>query len=289
MLSSTETSEAEDATLIRKLTFTTKDCQTPGRYAVRHKASQNVLVYVRVRPLLTHEKPPGAEDAPSVTTTTEGLQSIHRIFKVKADNKTVTMEHPLDSSRKDIFTFSHVFTPVATQEDVYGKAALPLVTSFLGGQNGLIFAYGITNSGKTFTMQGEPDSPGIVPRVLQHVFDWLSGDIAADGSAATTATTRPPAELRVTASYVEIYNEKIYDLLDEKRECQLRVSRRDQVFIAPLKEVDVECSEDAFAIIRQVYLVFMRFRPLVCVCSALVWGGLTGPGSTASGGDWVQL
>lgn len=52
--------------------------------------------------------------------------------------------------------------------------ALPLVEGLLGGSNGLLFTYGITNSGKTYTMSGEPDNAGILPRCLDMVFNSIS-------------------------------------------------------------------------------------------------------------------
>ena len=81
-----------------------------------------------------------------------------------------------------IYTFSHVFPPATTQSDFFGKTTLPLVRDALEGQNGLLFAYGVTNSGKTHTIQGGSGegSAGIIPRTLDVIFNSIE-DRHGDG------------------------------------------------------------------------------------------------------------
>ena len=83
-----------------------------------------------------------------------------------------------------------------------------IVTIFKGvvrGFNGTIFAYGQTSSGKTFTMEGpsidSDENQGIIPRMMDEVFDCI---MRANESI----------EFTVKVSFLEIYNEKIHDLLD---------------------------------------------------------------------------
>lgn len=80
-------------------------------------------------------------------------------------------------SPASLYTFSHVFPPDITQSDFFGKTTLPLVRDALEGRNGLLFAYGVTNSGKTYTMQGgsAEGSAGIIPRTLDVVFNSIDG------------------------------------------------------------------------------------------------------------------
>mmetsp|Transcript_33097 Transcript_33097/g.38016 ORF Transcript_33097/g.38016 Transcript_33097/m.38016 type:complete len:108 (+) Transcript_33097:376-699(+) len=105
------------------------------------------------------------------------------------------------------FVFDRVFNMDTTQVEIYEFAALPIVESVLEGFNGTIFAYGQTSSGKTHTMQGvdinNPITKGIIPRIVNHIFqqiDEASEDI----------------EFTVKVSMIEIYMERIRDLLDPK-------------------------------------------------------------------------
>lgn len=81
-----------------------------------------------------------------------------------------------------IYKFSHVFLPSTQQVDFFAKTTLPLVQDLLNGQNSLLFAYGVTNSGKTYTIQGgnEPGSGGILPRTLDIIFNSVEG-LQSDG------------------------------------------------------------------------------------------------------------
>ena len=92
----------------------------------------------------------------------------------------------------------------ATQEDVFRKVAQPVVESCLDGYNGTIFAYGQTGSGKTYTMSGSESwkQRGIIPRTFEFIFDEIE--------------KRKHLQYNVYASYLEIYNENGYDLLDHK-------------------------------------------------------------------------
>lgn len=121
------------------------------------------------------------------------------------------------NSGSNRFKFTHVFGPESTQEDVYIQAGKPLVDSFYSGQNGLIFAYGITASGKTFTMQGTPENPGLIRRIVLQLFQKvLNSEAAAEAAAAAAAADGTEGfalaglgnqKLTVKASYLEVYNE----------------------------------------------------------------------------------
>lgn len=110
------------------------------------------------------------------------------------------------------FAYDFMFEPEATQEDVYVQVASPIIEGVINGFNGAIIAYGQTGSGKTHTMLGPAGASafqtegadvdmqelGIIPRALQELLDYA-------------APTEGQVQLR--ASYVEIYNEHIIDLL----------------------------------------------------------------------------
>jgi kinesin family protein 20 len=86
-----------------------------------------------------------------------------------------------------LYTFSHIFRPETTQSDFFTKTTLPLVQDALHGQNGLLFTYGVTNSGKTYTVQGgnTRGSAGIIPRTLDVIFNSIDG-LQGDGKVSAT-------------------------------------------------------------------------------------------------------
>ena len=103
------------------------------------------------------------------------------------------------------FSFDRVFNPTASQLEVYDVTAKPVVYSVLDGFNGTVFAYGQTSSGKTYTMAG-PDIDdeilkGITPRMVSEIFNSISD-------------SPDHIEWRIKVSVVEIYMERIRDLLD---------------------------------------------------------------------------
>ncbi|XP_065322072.1 kinesin-like protein KIF23 [Gordionus sp. m RMFG-2023] len=71
------------------------------------------------------------------------------------------------------YTFTKVFPPEAKQKTVFRSVAKPLVQDLLNGKNGLVFAYGVTGSGKTYTMNGKSNDEGILVRCLETAFDNL--------------------------------------------------------------------------------------------------------------------
>lgn len=102
-----------------------------------------------------------------------------------------------------------VFGPDTVQEDIFDTIAEPVIDSVLQGYNGTIFAYGQSGSGKTYTMTGAPASyklRGIIPRSLNKIFEHVE-------SCKDT-------EYTIRVSYLEIYKNRGYDLLDPRHEPQ---------------------------------------------------------------------
>lgn len=100
-----------------------------------------------------------------------------------------------------LFTFDRSFSPKCIQREVYKYTAQPLVIQVIHGFNVTIFAYGQTGSGKTYTMSGTETDPGIIPNMVAELFHQIYKHSER-------------VEFLVRVSYVEIYNEKIRDLLD---------------------------------------------------------------------------
>ncbi|XP_061599259.1 kinesin-like protein KIF6 [Cololabis saira] len=104
------------------------------------------------------------------------------------------------------FRFQKVFNQDSKQEEIFENIAKPVAESALAGYNGTIFAYGQTGSGKTFTITGGAErysDRGIIPRTLSYLYNRFSQD-------TMVYTTH--------ISYLEIYNEMGYDLLDSRHE-----------------------------------------------------------------------
>ncbi|KAK6159515.1 hypothetical protein DH2020_006829 [Rehmannia glutinosa] len=97
------------------------------------------------------------------------------------------------------YAFDRVFGPNTITQEVYEVAARPVVKAAMEGINGTVFAYGVTSSGKTHTMHGDQNSPGIIPLAIKDVFSIIQ-DVGR--------------EFLLRVSYLEIYNEVINDLLD---------------------------------------------------------------------------
>ncbi|XP_027537569.1 kinesin-like protein KIF6 isoform X4 [Neopelma chrysocephalum] len=105
------------------------------------------------------------------------------------------------------FKFQKIFDQEAKQDVIFDSIAKPVAECVLAGYNGTIFAYGQTGSGKTFTITGGAErysDRGIIPRTLSYIFDQLQKD------SSKVYTTH--------VSYLEIYNECGYDLLDPRHE-----------------------------------------------------------------------
>ncbi len=166
-----------------------------------------------------------ATTAATVAALSELKSVAASCMQIADDSNAVMMQAPKDSAsyktgdRSGKYQFSRVFGPDTTQSDLYKSCVQQLVPTVLGGQNALVFAYGITNSGKTYTIQGTQSEPGIIPRMISDLFAAVKtakngGSAAAAATAAGTTVVPAAANVhRIEVSYLEIYNEQIYDLL----------------------------------------------------------------------------
>ncbi|XP_076441935.1 kinesin-like protein KIF6 [Babylonia areolata] len=105
------------------------------------------------------------------------------------------------------FRFDKCFDQRTNQDDVFHSVAKPVIDNVLQGYNGTVFAYGQTGSGKTFTITGGAEryvDRGLIPRALSYIFEQTEKN--------------PDLSFTVHISYLEIYNESGYDLLDPKHE-----------------------------------------------------------------------
>jgi len=167
------------------------------------------------------------------------------VVKVTSDHIGVVVKDTENShhSKGKTFSFDRVFDTDSTQEEVYKYSAYPLVEQVLKGYNVTMFAYGQTGSGKTYTMEGVPDSQGIIPRMVEHVFDTIMGE------------EMEMYQYFVRVSYVEIYNEKIRDLLEPaNQDLRVREHRDKGVYIEDASMPYVGDPEEVLQLMAQGHL-----------------------------------
>ncbi|XP_036881226.1 kinesin-like protein KIFC3 isoform X4 [Manis javanica] len=177
----------------------------------------NIRVIARVRPV-TREDREGPEATNAVTFDPDDDSIIHLLHKGK----------PVS------FELDKVFSPRASQLDVFQEVQA-LITSCIDGFNVCIFAYGQTGAGKTYTMEGTPENPGINQRALQLLFSEVQ-EKASDW------------KYTITVSAAEIYNEVLRDLLgqepQEKLEIRLCPDGSGQLYVPGLTEFQVQGVDD---------------------------------------------
>lgn len=106
------------------------------------------------------------------------------------------------------FTYDTVFDKNGSQQEIFDQSVQPIFSKVLRGFNSTIFCYGQTSSGKTHTMMGDlvdPKQHGIVPKITQALYAHIESEAAQ------------AYHFRVTLSFLEIYNEKVFDLLRASR------------------------------------------------------------------------
>jgi kinesin family protein 3/17 len=190
--------------------------------------SDNVKVVVRVRPPLAREL-----EGDIFLSTVQVLEDdksvqLFEYYNLEGLNQD-QLEEYIDDTRnftRHEYTFDHVYNEDATQEEVYVNTARLSVCSALEGYNATIFAYGQTGTGKTYTMEGfkyslTDENRGIIPRAIEDIFSYIEA-----GSKDEEVT------FMVRASYIQIYNENVSDLLrNEKKNLQIREDPKKGVYV----------------------------------------------------------
>ncbi|KAJ5124604.1 uncharacterized protein N7515_008429 [Penicillium bovifimosum] len=144
------------------------------------------------------------------------------------------------------YFYDNVFSPQENNAKVYDSAAKRLVRRVMEGYHGTVFAYGMTGTGKTFSMQGTATSPGVIPLAITDIFSFIR--------------ETPHREFLLRVSYLEIYNEKINDLLSAsaangpggtQEEIKLREDSKRGVYATPLKEEIVQSPTQLLRVIAR--------------------------------------
>ncbi|KAK3336801.1 kinesin motor domain-containing protein [Cercophora scortea] len=187
----------------------------------------NVIVSVRVRP-----------DAGGNENRTDGEWMVDGRKSLIAYNGKEGGDHYYDN----------VFTTHDDNSRVYDHIAKRLVRRVMEGYHGTVFAYGMTGTGKTFSMQGTASSPGVIPLAITDIFSYIR--------------ETPSREFLLRVSYLEIYNERIHDLLSmptanglganqAQEEIKLREDSKRGVYASPLKEEIVQSPTQLLRVIAR--------------------------------------
>ncbi|TYJ10732.1 hypothetical protein E1A91_A11G228300v1 [Gossypium mustelinum] len=120
---------------------------------------------------------------------------------------------------------------VKNNKDTYQKCISTIISGVVQGLNATVFAYGSTGSGKTYTMVGTQHDPGLMVLSLHTIFDLIRRDKSSD-------------EFEVTCSYLEVYNEVIYDLLEKSSgSLELREDPEHGIVVAGLRCIKVHSAD----------------------------------------------
>ena len=185
--------------------------------------STTIKVIGRFRPIIGLEKVHG-----------ENYQEVYKF----PNEQTVAVSKSLESP--DVFVLDRVFSPDTAQPEIFDFIGRPIIEDILGGYNGTVFAYGQTGSGKTYTMMGndifDENARGIIPRGVSLIFETLS----QQGSEI---------EYTIKCSMLEIYKEKLQDLLMQGPKLRIKADSRRGIYVDGLSEIYVVCEEEVLNIL----------------------------------------
>uniref|UniRef100_A0A3B4T4P6 Kinesin family member 15 n=1 Tax=Seriola dumerili TaxID=41447 RepID=A0A3B4T4P6_SERDU len=191
----------------------------------------SIKVFVRVRPLTQ-----------GTGLTTDGDQSL--CLTVTSPNTIRLLSKPEPRT----FTYDHVADMDTSQDSVFSSVAKNIVESCMNGYNGTIFAYGQTGSGKTFTMLGPSELDnftdelrGVIPRSFEYLFFLINREVERSPESKS---------FLCKCSFIEIYNEQIYDLLDTaSASLFLRENIKKGVFVEGAVEKFVNSAAEAYQVL----------------------------------------
>ncbi|KAK2466900.1 hypothetical protein APHAL10511_001158 [Amanita phalloides] len=191
-------------------------------------SSTNIKVVCRFRPPNAIELREGGE---VVVSFSDNLQTVQ-----------IKSAQLASGPEKDGFTFDRVFPMGTKQQEVFDYGVKDIVKDVLDGYNGTVFAYGQTGSGKTFTMMGadidSDEFKGIIPRITEQIFQSI---VESD----------PHLEYLVKVSYMEIYLERIRDLLAPQNDnLQVHEEKSRGVYVKNLSDYYVSSAREVYEIMR---------------------------------------
>ncbi|KAF3965091.1 hypothetical protein ACB098_04G085000 [Castanea mollissima] len=187
-----------------------------------------ILVFVRLRPLAKKEKEAGSRCCVRILNRRD-------VYLTEFPHENDYLR--LKRLRGRHFTFDASFPDSATQQDVYLTTTAELVEAVLQGRNGSVFCYGATGAGKTYTMLGTVENPGVMVLAIKDLFTKIR-QRSSDGNHA------------VHLSYLEVYNETVRDLLSPGRPLVLREDKQG-IVAAGLTQYRAYSTDEVMALLQQ--------------------------------------
>ncbi|XP_068438830.1 kinesin-like protein KIF22 [Clinocottus analis] len=182
-----------------------------------NKKTSRVRVAVRLRPFMGN--PDERAEGPCV----KGLDS-QNLEIINWRNATETVKYHFDAFHGE----------QTTQQEVFLSSVKSILPHILNGQNACVFAYGPTGAGKTHTMMGSSDQPGVIPRSVREVCKLVKAKDDSEGWGYS-----------IGMSYLEIYNEKVLDLLSpSSMDLPIREDKDKNIFIPGLTHTTISCFSD---------------------------------------------
>lgn len=141
------------------------------------------------------------------------IKGINQLFSISNEDERILSINSANVEKLNVgdnlklinsYKFSKVFGENSSQEEVFECTCKPLIDDLIiNKKSGLVFTYGMTNAGKTFTVIGTPEQPGILPQALKNLLEY--NDLQKDEKL----------DINFFCNFVEIYNEDVFDLLDD--------------------------------------------------------------------------
>ncbi|XP_028785439.1 kinesin-like protein KIN-8A isoform X1 [Neltuma alba] len=192
------------------------------------KSGNRILVFVRLRPMGRKEKEAGSRCCVKIVNRRD-------VYLTEFANENDYLR--LNRLRGRHFTFDASFPDVATQQEVYSTTTSELVEAVLQGRNGSVFCYGATGAGKTYTMLGTVENPGVMVLAIKDLFSKIR-QRSCDGNH------------EVHLSYLEVYNETVRDLLSPGRPLVLREDKQG-IVAAGLTQYRAYSTDEVMALLQQ--------------------------------------
>uniref|UniRef100_A0A3Q3J1D1 Kinesin-like protein n=1 Tax=Monopterus albus TaxID=43700 RepID=A0A3Q3J1D1_MONAL len=182
-----------------------------------NKKTSRVRVAVRLRPYM------GKQDEKGEGPCVRGLDS-QNLEIINWRNATETVKYHFDVFHGE----------QTTQQEVFLSSVKPILSHILNGQNASVFAYGPTGAGKTHTMLGGSEQPGVIPRAVREVFNLVKAKDEDEGW-----------DYSIGMSYLEIYNEKVLDLLSpSSQDLPIREDKDKNILIPGLTHITISSFSD---------------------------------------------
>ena len=232
-----------------------------------------VITAVRVRPMSAEEESCGSRSIVSIDFDKSEVVVLNPVFYTSSNQSeklrkleerafacdcpfwSMDDTHPDYSGQSDIFEkigTAQAFVLISSNLSYIGK---PIVEHAYQGMNCSLFAYGQTGSGKTHTMMGNIDTEeaGVIPRLCRSIIAQAKITQASSVQDMSSDDQTRVLDVKLSVSYYEIYNERVYDLVSSSPECPCRVREHpsEGAFVENLTIRDVQSYEEVHRLLEE--------------------------------------